>query len=241
MKFNNLHGLVAGLIAFVGGGAASADSATAPEMKFEMSVGGSMSTWTDSWGISAGGPYWAYNSSYSLPGASVNYNLLVDPDPILGFDFGFLNDTGEDQVFNIVVSLPVAPFAGATKIGGSIGGSITDLNEDGYASLASVGSDAIYQATIDGATWLTLFDAPYLSEVNEVGATIDLGPDADGLPGPTKDGPVVVNDLISIELTFALSAGDFANFNGIFIVQYVPAPAGALLLLGVSAFRRRRN
>lgn len=241
MKLNTSQFTLVGLLAVIGGGSAVADSATAPEMKFAMSVGDHVANWTDSWGISAGGPFWSYNSSYSSPGGSVHYQLLVDPDPILGFDFGFVNDTNEVQVFNIIVSLPVAPFGGATKIGGSIAGSVTDQNKDGYASFATVDSLPIYHGTIDGESWLTLFDAPYLAEVTVPGGTTDLGPDADGLPGATKDGPVGVSDIISIELTFELSPGDYANLNGLFIVQYVPTPAGALVLLGLAAKRRRRN
>ncbi|MBM4113508.1 MAG: hypothetical protein FJ253_09105 [Phycisphaerae bacterium] len=241
MKFNSSPTIVAGLVSFAVGGAVLADSATAPEMRFSMSIGGNLCTWTDSWGVSAGGPYWAYNDSYEAPGGSMMYQLLVDPDPILGFDLGFTNTTETDQDFHIVLSLPVAPFSGGTKIGGMISGSLVDESEDGFAAVSSVGTLPIFDATIDDVTWLTLFDSPFQALVTEVGGTTEIGPDADGLPGTSKDGPFVVQDLISVELNFRLSAGDTVWFNGIFIVEYVPAPPAALLLVGLIAKRRRRN
>jgi len=221
---------------------AGAATETAPAMQFSMSIGSNQSSWTDVFGASAGGTLWSYNSSHLMQGGGMHYALEVDPDPILGFDFSFFNDTLQTQTFFVMVSLPVTPFAGATKIGASIGGSVTDANFDGIGNLkTTAGQSSIFKGWIDGAEWMTLFDAPYDVFVPYTGATEILGPDVDGLPGPSIDGPGLVSNSMSVTLMFDLSAGDRASFTGVFIVEYVPTPAGALALLGLGLLRRRRR
>lgn len=204
--------------------------------------GGVISSWTSSLGASVMGSAWTFNGGSSAGGdAPVQYSVAGGPPPVLGFDFSFFNDTEFTQTFFVMVSLPVAPHAGATKIGATIGGSVTDSNFDGVGSVrASTGESSIFTAFIDGTPWLTLFNAPYVAEVPFTGGTEILGPDGDGLPGPTLDGPVGIWTYISVTLKFDLTAGDRASFTGVFIVDYVPTPAGVLAFLGLGLLRRRR-
>ncbi len=230
--------------ASVGGSLSSsalADSATAPEISFSMSVGQQSSSWKDSFGVSAGGALWAYNSSHSMEGAGVSYSLLADPDPLLSFNFGFINDTQETQLFHFVMTLPVAPHLGATKIGATVGGYVEDFDQSGHASIATLEGDPLFDGVIDGSSWMPLLSDPFEAQVNEAGGATPIGEDADGMPDPIYDGPTGVSQMISVELTFLLSPGDLANIEGSFLVVYVPAPAAAVLLLAAPAFRRRRT
>jgi len=219
---------------------AGAETETAPTIHFDMSIGGASSLWTDSFGLAAeDSSLWYYAGGQSNSNGSLTYTLYADPDPILGFDFSFHNTTGSTQTFNVIVTLPVTAWANATMIGASIGASVTDANFDGSAFLSSVGGGDIFNGKIDGATWLPLFSAVNVG-VPFNGGTSTIS-DVDGLPGPSNPGPFGVTTDIAITLTFDLTAGDRASFTGVFIVEYVPAPAGALAFAGLGFLGRRRR
>lgn len=222
--------------------AASAETATAPNLGFTMSVGNTTSTWQDSFGVSPDATLWSYSGEHSNSNGSVSYSVSANPDPILGFDFSFENLTATTQDFFVLLTLPVTPWNGTTLIGASIGGSVTDANNDGIGTLSTIGVP-VFDGLIDGSSWLTLFDSPFTASVPFSGGTEIVGPDTDGLPGPSNPGPGTVNSTISVVLNFSLTGGDRAAFTGVFIVEYstIPAPAGALVLLGLAGTRRRRD
>lgn len=220
---------------------ASGASETAPVIGFDMSIGQHTSSWQDAFGTAiADSTLWSYGGSMSNAGGSLEYSLYADPDPVLGFDFSFWNTSEETQAFSVVVTLPVAVWANATTIGASIGGSVTDANSDGDALLSSISNGPVFNGLIDGAAWLPLFEGISVTAPYAGGTTIIS--DVDGLPGPSKPGPLGVDFTISITLDFNLTPGDRASFTGVFIVEYVPAPSAALLLVGGALLgRRRRN
>lgn len=219
---------------------AAAETTTAPTIFFDMSIGQTQISWTDSFGVAqANSSLWGYTGQRSSSAGGLTYSVVADPDPVLGFDFTFSNDTDTTQSFNVVMTLPVTPWPGETKIGALIGGSVTDANANGHAVLSSVNNSSIFTGSIDGATWLPLM-SDVLVEVPNAGGTSFIT-DIDGLPGPTKTGPTVVDSHLTIELNFQLTAGDEASFSGMFIVEYVPAPAGTLLLFGAGFIGRRRR
>lgn len=220
---------------------AGADTVTSPTIQLDMTVGGMRNVWSDSFGVtSANSTLWNFDGKEKNSNGGMKYDIYADPDPILGFDFSFFNNTGITQTFNVIVTLPVGAWANGTNIGASIGASVTDADFSGNAVLSSVGGGSIFEGKIDGSTWLPLFNnvsvaAPF------TGGTSTIS-DVDGLPGPSNGGPFSVTTDISVTLTFDLTAGDRASFTGVFIVEYVPAPAGALAFLGLGVVgRRRRN
>jgi len=237
----NHRNLITGLIATtLLCGTSIAETETAPTINFNMSIGFVSSVWSDSFGVAAGNSsLWHYSGQQSNSAGTIGYAVYADPDPVLGFDFSFSNDTQFTQTFNVFMTLPVTAWPGATTIGASIGASVTDANFDGIGMLSSVAGGPIFDGTIDGVSWLALLHDVNL-DVPEAGGTSTID-DVDGLPGPSNEGPVAVNEYISISLTFDLSAGDHASFSGVFIVEYIPAPAGALAFLGLGLVGRRRR
>jgi hypothetical protein len=238
---NKTSAFIACATTLLAGSIACAESATSPTLFMDMSVNGMRNLWADSFGVtSANSSLWNFEGKEKNDNGGMTYAIYADPDPILGFDFSFFNNTGITQTFNVIVTLPVAPWANATNIGASIGASVTDADFSGNAALSSVGGGSVFKGDIDGTTWLPLFTninvtAPF------TGGTSTIS-DVDGLPGPANPGPFGVTTDISITLTFDLTAGDRASFTGVFIVEYVPAPASALAFLGLGILgRRRRN
>lgn len=219
---------------------AGAETDTAPVISFQMTVGGATSSWQDGVGTNTGdNTLWHYEGSHFSNGGKLQYTLFADPDPILGFDFTVTNDTDETQEFKLFTSMFVPTWKLGSAIGASVGASVTDSNNSGFASLTSVDLAPIFEGQIDGNNWLPLFAATDVS-VEAPGETSVLS-DIDGLPGPSNPGPNVVFSEVAISLKFELSGGDSASFSGVFIVEYVPSPTGALAFIGLAMLGRRRR
>lgn len=226
--------------------AASAATSTAPTINFNMTIGSSSATWLDSTGLAKtpDSTIWNYSGQTWTDAGGLVYEVYADPDPILGFDFSFFNNTAATQTFNVVVTLPVTPWANGTLLGASIGASVTDTSGNGNAVLSAAGATPIFQGYTDwtgvgDSAVMSLFDAPFSLPVAITGGT-SIDSDIAGLPVGLP-GPMAVTTNIAIELNFDLTAGDRASFTGAFLVEYVPAPAGALAFVGLGFLGRRRR
>jgi len=195
-------------------------------------------------------------STCSGSGASVNWgggtfdidswNMFIDSDPVVSGGVLVTNNTAATQWYTMIFTLPIAPAIGPTSlVGGSIQGGVTDNNGNG-ATLSAPAGLSIYQAIADFTTTPTLvdtlLDAPFSITVG--GFQSNSASEDFGTPIPSNIGPAV-NDDITIQLDFLLTANDSASFTSVFVVQPVPVPAAVLFfgsaLLGLGALRRRRR
>lgn len=183
-----------------------------------------------------------FAGSKNAPGAwNLGWSMLVNPDPFVIANFVVTNNSATTQTYTIQVLLPYTA-TGPFCIGGSVTGSLTDLNGNG-ASLSSVAGGSIYSAIIDNSVVHTLLDSPFTTNAAAFQSAV-VGPADFGTPIPSLPYNADISTNIGINLTFTLSAGDAASFTSIFVVEpgCIPAP-GALAMLGVAGLlggRRRR-
>jgi hypothetical protein len=232
-------------------GSASADTSVIPDLMMRIGVAGqtyeyNAATAGSSW--SNGNSTFGYNGSVSSPFDDVGYNvswgLLVNPDPFIVGNLVVTNTSNATQTFFLDVSLPINVALASSLVGGSITGTVTDLNGDG-ATVSAVGAnDAIYRAFTDVAPDFStgnLAGSLLVGSSASAGAFLSqtIGPDTFGGPIPSQPYGAV-NTNIAIRLQFTLTAGDSASFTSLFVV--VPAP-GALAVagFGLLAGRRRRR
>jgi len=171
----------------------------------------------------------------------LGWSLLVNPDPFIIANFVVTNNSLVDQEFSLTVTMPIDP-PGLTdvSIGGSVTGTLTDLNGNG-ATLSSASGGSIYSALVDNAVVATLLDDPFSVSTGAFESAV-VGPASFGEPIPSQPSGDALNTM-AITLNFVLSAGDAASFTSIFVLvgTDIPAP-GALALLGVAGlFGRRRR
>lgn len=249
-RFSVLTGCGCAFIALAAG-SASADTSVIPDLMMRIGVAGQ----TYEYNAATAGASWAngnstfgYNGSVTSPfdntGYTVSWGLLVNPDPFIVGNLVVTNTSNSTQTFFLDVSLPINVALASSLVGGSITGTVTDLNGDG-ATVAAVGAnDAIYRAYTDVAPDFStgnLAGSLLVGSSATAGAFLSqaIGPDTFGGPIPAQPYGAV-NTNIAIRLAFTLTAGDSASFTSLFVV--VPAPgvlavAGAGLLAG----RRRRR
>jgi MYXO-CTERM domain-containing protein len=230
-------------LAFVAGSmvlaaSASADTTVIPNMT--LGINGSQynpAEYGDAWGNPNG--TFSFIGQKSNPGYKVAWSMTVNPDPFVIANLVVTNNSAVTQTFSLLVSLPVGAILPTSVMGGSITGTLTDLNGNG-ASLTSVAGDSVYHALIDNNTVETLMDDPFSVSAGAFESAV-VGPASFGDPIPSAPGPGV-NNSIGILITFNLSAGDSASFTSIFVVQ-VPGPGGLALLAVAGAIggRRRRR
>jgi hypothetical protein len=173
----------------------------------------------------------------------LSWEATVNPDPFVNGVFSLTNLSAVTQTFILSVTLPIIPQGPLTKIGGSVGLTLTDSNNNGVASVTDAG-DGIYFGQIDGADVLELFNDPYSLSVAFAGQTV-VDSDLAGLPGPTILGPAATA-TIGIYHRFKLTPGDSIGLTSFFVVEAVPEASSMSLvgaagatLVGFGAFRRR--
>jgi hypothetical protein len=163
--------------------------------------------------------------------ALLEYRVTVFPEnfSVLGFSFDITNTSNTTQIYTLTSAIAVDAMPAGCLLGASIGGSVTDANFDGSASLTSAFGNPLFWGGLD-------FAAPF------AGGTASVGPESIGLPGPSAPGAAFGAGYQSIALRFALSAGDRASFSGVFVLQPVPAPAALAMfaIAGLGTNRRRR-
>jgi MYXO-CTERM domain-containing protein len=244
----NKKNLTSTAIAFIAGSflavsAASADTTQIPDLFFDVSSSGgpamsfNAANYGNNW--ANGNGTFTFTGQQSNQGFDLGWSVIANPDPFVIANIVVTNNTLSTQTFSITVNLPVGAIVPSSLIGGSITGTVTDLNGDG-ATVASVAGSSIYSALIDGNTVATLMDDPFSVSAGSFGSAV-VGPQSFGDPIPSMVGPAV-NNTIGITLEFTLSAGDAASFTSIFVAE-VPGPGGLALLAvaGVVGGRRRRR
>lgn len=249
-----LTGCGCALIAFASA-TASADTTIIPDLMMRIGVAGQTyqynaaqtgNAWSN--GDSTFGFAGAVTSPFDGPGYNLSWGLLVNPDPFIVGNIVVTNTSNATQTFFLEVTLPINVALATSVIGGSVTGTVTDLNGDGAtvaAALSPTGAPgAIYQAFTDVAPD---FSTGNLAGSLLVGASASagsflsqtIGPDSFGSPIPSLPYGAVSQN-IAIRLAFTLTAGDSASFTSLFVV--VPAPgAMAVAALGLIAGRGRRR
>ncbi len=167
---------------------------------------------------------------------SLDWNVLVDPDPLVDAQIAVTNNADTFQAFTLLMILGVDPFEGTAR--GSSSATVTnEFNLDEGATLRTAGGGSVYRAFIDGGTpFRTLMDSPFSLETDPIPfATESATASFNNVPS----GPI--NETMAILLEFELSPGDSASINGFF--EVFPGPGGLALfaVFGVGLTRRRRH
>lgn len=226
---------------------AAADTSEIPNMTISVSSGMGSTVFNP---VDFGSAWSNANNTFGFAGAvnqadkgfNLGWSMLVNPDPFVIANLVVTNTTMFTQTYSLTVVLPISQMIANACIGGSISGSVTDLNGNG-ATLASPAGGAVYTALVDGVAAQQLLTDPFsVSTGNWQSATV--GPASFGNPIPSLPYAPGVLNSIGITISFTLSAGDSATFTSIFVVEEcIPAPA-ALALFGLAGFagsRRRRS
>jgi hypothetical protein len=192
-------------------------------------------------GVPNGDGTFSYVGSYQDPDGhwTLDYDVLVKPDPFINAAYALTNPSNSTQVYNLLTTLPVAPpIVPSSLMGGSTGGSLTDANFDGSATVSTIGpGTSFYAGQIDGVSVLPLYSDPNSWSVWFPGQTVNIPQISAGLPGPTLPGPAVLTS-IGILHQFSLTPGDAVSLTSFFVA--VPEPASlALLAIGTLVLRRR--
>ena len=180
-----------------------------------------------------------YNFTSSFAGGSdysVNWNLNVNADPFVNGNMAATNLSLSNLVFDLMVILPVTPIASATVIGGSAQLTLTTSSAGG--SVSTFGSQAGWEALMDGAVVHTFFAAPFSMTNPGLGSTLSA-PQSFGTPIPSAAGPPVAS-TIGVHLRFMLTPGSAFSITSVFVVD-VPGPASLAVLAGGLLIRRRRR
>jgi len=159
----------------------------------------------------------------------LTWDMTVDIDPFVNGVFGLTNNTGVTQTFILNVTLPILPVAPSSLMGGSVGGSVTDANFDGTATVANSGGTALFTGEIDGSGVLSIIGSPFSFSAPFAGGTANIPATNVGLPGPTIPGPAAAA-TIGINHKFTLTPGDTVALTSFFIVEPIPEPASLGLL-----------
>lgn len=167
-------------------------------------------------------------TNWSLTDLDVSGNV----DPFASLNFAVTNNAAVTLLFTVSVTVPIAPQGPATLHGGSVGGTLTDANFNGVASVATVAGVPLYRGQIDGATALSIYPPAYSQSVAFAGQSFGVPALNPGLPGPNLLGGPALN-TIGIINQFTLTAGDIYSGNSFFVVEAVPEPS-TLALLAVS-------
>lgn len=247
LRLRSLAGVAAGLLIAGTASAGSLGGTTAPVLDVKLTWG---ATGTENnWGAKPAGVANEGETTFDYTGFAdrtnfdISWDVTLDPDPFVNGVFGVTNNTTGTQSYILTVILPISPaIPGGTLIGGSIGGSVTDANFNGVATVTAVG--ALFRGQVDGVVVLPITPAGGPWSAPFAGGTTSIPAANVGLPGPSiVSGPALTD--IAIELRFSLTPGDTASFTSFFVVEPIPEPATALLfgigLTGLIVSGRRRR
>jgi hypothetical protein len=113
---------------------------------------------------------------------------------------------------------------------------VTNNQTSGSAAVASVATDSIYTALIDGSIVAAAMLPGSTTATGALGSAV-FGPASFANPSSGTA------NSIGIQLKFSLTPGDSASFTSVFAI--VPEPNAVVLvgtsILGMSAWRRRRG
>jgi hypothetical protein len=187
---------------------------------------------------------YGFKGTNSMSGMwELTYNVTANEDPYINAQFGFQNLSSMTQQFILASSIPISPdVVPSSLIGGSFGGSLTDANGSGGATLSTANGNPLYYGQIDGSGVLPIYSDPYsLSASSFAGQTVNIPAVNSGLPGPSISGPAATNS-IGITHIFSLTPGDSVSFTSYFVVEPIPEPAtlGLIALFSGSIYFARR-
>lgn len=168
----------------------------------------------------------------SFFGNSYNFAWYVEgkQDPWLNLFFDFTNLSSNPTWVSVAVLMPTVPTGPPTSAGGSVESTLTDGGRDGV-ELSNNGNNPVYNATVNGADFRSLSDAPF-------SFTSSFAPLTFGLPGLTEPGPGGAVNSMGLVLSYRLTGGgDRAQTLATFQIEplnraIVPEPA-TLSLLGI--------
>ncbi len=217
-------------------------AAVAPDVQIQVGVMGNTQTLSPA-AVANGSPdQFDLDGNMMMPGMwNLTWDMTVDTDPFVNGVFGLTNVSGMTQTFILNVTLPIAPpVTPSSLIGGSVGGSVTDVNGGG-GTVANAGAAPLFDGLIDGVSALPIITAPFSFSAPFPGGTANIPATNVGLPGPTIPGPAALS-TIGINHTFTLTPGDTVSLTSFFQVV-IPEPASLGLLACGSVLiglRRRR-
>ena len=172
----------------------------------------------------------------AMPVWDYSWNLTADPDPFIAGNFTVTNTSSMMQTFDLTFTLPVSPSFTNGYMTGSLGGTYTDADGSGAATL----NLNAWEGLIDGSVQmdgLFSFAGPCLG----IGCSVTIAPVTQGPDYYLGD----VNSTIGIHMNFDLSAGDSVTFDTLFDVTPIPVPAAVWLfgsgLIALAGFVRRRQ
>jgi hypothetical protein len=230
--------------------AASADTDVIPALSIDWQAGSFQTSFlAQDKGIAVNnknGTFSYFGSTKNTPGQpkwNLGWSMTVNPDPFVIANIVVTNNSALTQTFTLTVTLPIGAIVPASLTGGSVTGTVTDLNGDGATVSTTAAGDPIYMSKIDGGDYIPLLLGGSSASAGSFLSNV-IGPASFGGPViPSLLGPAV-NATIGITLKFDLTAGDSASFTSIFVVEPIPGPAG-LALIGVAGLvgvgRRRRS
>jgi hypothetical protein len=184
-----------------------------------------------------------WKGSIVQPGSyTLQWDLLLDPDPSVAGAIALTNTSATTQTFTLNVSQPISPTVNAgAAISGSSSITLADANGDTLSTVGAPTGSAIYTAFINSpaVNQRTLFVAPYtLAKNGTPGGTAADSQSIGAGPGTTA-----AATIIGIQHSFTLTSGDSATMNSTFAI--VPEPCTMVLAaiggLGLIAVRRSRR
>jgi hypothetical protein len=242
-----MQGLRASLLAFgcwVGlcAVATSAPASTIYDLQLAR-VGGT--TWHQSLDAdtSTTGPAYNYDFNVdSAPNWKFTLNGLADTDPSVSSALGITNTFATPQTFVLTALVNVAPnVAVGNLMSGSVTVGVTDANNDGSASLTTIGAgSSLYAAQIGNGVVQTTVQT---LDNDPISLTVATTSGSNSLPAANfSNVPAPIGgSAISSQYAFTLSAGESAAFSGVFNVVPEPASLGLFGLAAAAGLLARRR